>query len=336
MFEPNHSSECSATTRVWDLHGVTVRIDSELSLPPEFTHAFRRREVEVRGDAADPSVRLRIVAGDFPDTATLEGRSVELERPMPVTGCLAFGRYTLRAGRGGIYGDVETGDVTVWAPSETWLGDATVVRTLVPVALLMHLARAGMFFAHAAAVVDPRGEGWLILGPGGGGKSTTAYALVRRGWSVVSDDGVLLRMADDGVEALAFMDGFHLAYEQRKLFPELRFIEGLRDHPSKGIVDLDRIYPNQCVDQCRPSRIVGLLVSTRPKPGDGSITGVHWVLSMAEENPFVYLVETGSHLEVLTTLVGACRRGHLEVGETIVRDPEAALRSAVNSLECSD
>src|SRR5687768_13308972 len=62
------------------------------------------------------------------------------------------------------------------------------------------IAQAAAFFSeglgfdrmvwHAAGAVDPRGRAWLLSGDSGSGKSTLAYALARRGWRVLGDDGV--------------------------------------------------------------------------------------------------------------------------------------------------
>lgn len=58
-------------------------------------------------------------------------------------------------------------------------------------------ASSGACLAHAAAV-GYAGDGLLLAGPGGSGKSTTALAAVARGWSFCGDDFVLIDTpADD-------------------------------------------------------------------------------------------------------------------------------------------
>ncbi|HEY4187785.1 MAG TPA: hypothetical protein VGP07_22105 [Polyangia bacterium] len=55
-------------------------------------------------------------------------------------------------------------------------------------------ASSGACLAHAAAV-GRAGEGLLLAGPGGSGKSTTALAAAARGWSFCGDDFVLIDAA---------------------------------------------------------------------------------------------------------------------------------------------
>ena len=71
------------------------------------------------------------------------------------------------------------------------------------------LRRYGLFDMHSAGVVEPEtGNGVLIIGPSGSGKSTLALQLVTSGWSYLSDDELLLSLAECVVEARGFRSFF--------------------------------------------------------------------------------------------------------------------------------
>ena len=71
------------------------------------------------------------------------------------------------------------------------------------------LRRYGLFDLHSAGVVHPGSEkGVVIIGPSGSGKSTLALQLALAGWPYLSDDELLLTLADGEVEARAFRSFF--------------------------------------------------------------------------------------------------------------------------------
>ncbi len=70
-------------------------------------------------------------------------------------------------------------------------------RGFLLVTLLFMLRRLGWYHIHCAAMIDPRGRGWLFVGHSLSGKSTTSALLARQGWSVSTDDIAFL--SDDGV-----------------------------------------------------------------------------------------------------------------------------------------
>lgn len=93
-----------------------------------------------------------------------------------------------------------------------------LLATAVSFAVCAALRRFGMFDLHSAGVVDPDGEkGVLIVGPSGSGKSTLALQLALAGWSYLSDDEVLLSLADGVVEARGFRSFFAINQENARL-----------------------------------------------------------------------------------------------------------------------
>ena len=61
-------------------------------------------------------------------------------------------------------------------------------RSFLLVLLVFLLRRLGWYHVHGAALIDPRGRGWMLAGPSHSGKSTTTALLASRGWRVSTDD----------------------------------------------------------------------------------------------------------------------------------------------------
>ncbi|HJU68743.1 MAG TPA: hypothetical protein VJ650_10910 [Gemmatimonadaceae bacterium] len=95
-------------------------------------------------------------------------------------------------------------------------------RSLARVGAILRLRTRGRYLVHAAAVVDPQGGAWLLAGDSGSGKSTLAWVLVRQGWSLLGDDGVLIEDTDRGVVARAWRDPLRVSLGLAHRFPELQ------------------------------------------------------------------------------------------------------------------
>lgn len=84
------------------------------------------------------------------------------------------------------------------------------VYSMLTVSAALLLARQGRALVHAAAVVDPGGRAWLLVGDTHAGKTSTCVSLAAAGWGYLSDDQVVLVPGDDGVEAEGWLRPFHV------------------------------------------------------------------------------------------------------------------------------
>ena len=89
---------------------------------------------------------------------------------------------------------------------------STIRHLLLDQVLPLALAAEGHLVLHASGLVS-EGRTIAIAGPAGTGKSTLAAALQREGWSVASDDGLVVR--ERGSEVLAVP-----AYPGLRLWPD--------------------------------------------------------------------------------------------------------------------
>ncbi|HEX6537249.1 MAG TPA: hypothetical protein VF041_21895 [Gemmatimonadaceae bacterium] len=107
---------------------------------------------------------------------------------------------------------------------------ALVRRELARTGAILRLRERGAYVVHASGVVDHGGRAWLFIGNSGSGKSTLAFALARRGWRVLGDDGVVLRPAVDGtLVAHGWRDPLRVSAALCGIFPELAPLAPLID-----------------------------------------------------------------------------------------------------------
>lgn len=326
------SSRCSVLHRCdWDLHGVVLQVRSEVELPPALLQPLQRHRRLQQAWDPEAVVRLMIKGGMFPDDRCFAGTAVRFARATPIRGVFAEPRYYLRIAEGGVVGDLMERSIEFHAPEALWLQNADVVRTLFPVSLVLQLARHGLFYVHAAVVVDPEDQTWMLVGGGGAGKSTTAYALVRAGWRYLSDDGALLRLRGDRVEAVSFMDEFHLDRSLQSAFVELEWQEAVRQHPHKGVVAMERIFPGKRVERATPVRLIELCHGDAPAAGRERGGRASLLRSLVADNPFIFVNQPHGHLDVLARLVSQCQTARVALRSQLLWQPVDVLQSALAS-----
>jgi hypothetical protein len=120
--------------------------------------------------------------------------------------------------------------------------------------------RDGWTPIHAAAVVK-QGICALFCAPTGGGKTTLTAAFVRRGWQVLGDDKLLLRMREGKPEVAALLHTFNLHPRTREWFPEVGDLERLPRYSvwtEKRKVSVSSIWSHALALRARPSLLVSL------------------------------------------------------------------------------
>ena len=84
----------------------------------------------------------------------------------------------------------------------------------------MMVRAQGHFCLHAATVASGQ-RGILLMGPSGSGKTTTALALLRGGYDLLSDEHSLLRADNEGVRVTGFRSAPRVAGEAPKSLAQL-------------------------------------------------------------------------------------------------------------------
>lgn len=84
------------------------------------------------------------------------------------------------------------------------------VYSMLTIASALLLGRMGRALIHSAAIADPSGRSWLIVGDAQSGKSTTCVTLAVAGYQLLSDDQVVLWRTDNGLMVEGWVRPLHL------------------------------------------------------------------------------------------------------------------------------
>jgi hypothetical protein len=180
-------------------------------------------------------------------------------------------------------------------------------RALARVGAILRLRERGYFYIHAAGVVDPAGRAWLLCGASGAGKSTLAYALARRGWRVLGDDGVIVNTGSSGgdeIVAYGWRDPVRVSVGAQGLFPELRApSQGesawrTLDGDVRGRAEIEPIF-------AREAPVTAIIwVAQADVTSHASVSSRSALTWLIAQSAWVLLgdAHTGSHLAALSTL----------------------------------
>jgi len=173
-------------------------------------------------------------------------------------------------------------------------------QRLARVGAMLKLREHARYHMHAAGVVAPDGRAWLLTGETGCGKSTLTYALARRGWPVLGEDGVVLQHDSIGVIAHGWHDLLRVSIELAEWFPELR------DHESQ--VDWQDTRHRVAVGATFNKRapVAGMVVLQRDsRDALSPITSTAALATLVRQATFLFVPDNHaqSHLSVLRDLV---------------------------------
>jgi hypothetical protein len=182
----------------------------------------------------------------------------------------------------------------------------------VPLAEL--LKRRGLYMAHMAGVAIG-GQGLLLAGASGAGKTTLTLALLRGGFDFLADDTLFLARRA-GLRALAFPDELDITAQTASFFPELGTWQpgGATRGPQKRPICATRVYGVAPCWECAPA------VLLFPQP---SGSGQSALAPMPKSEALLQLVcnvlrteplSSQAHLDVLAELVNRCRCCRLHTG----------------------
>ena len=201
-----------------------------------------RATISVRAHRAPllrPTGRATLALGGVAAWVKEGGSSVVLRGASPASG----GVLNRTAGEGRLQVD------------PAWAQDAGAdLYSMLTVSAALLLAGLGRALVHAAAVVDPDGGAWLLVGDARSGKSTTCATLASAGWGYLSDDQVILEAREDGVSVEGWLRPFHLdatgesgepTGERREIPPAELGLEGWRrTAPLAGVI-LSAVTPRE-------------------------------------------------------------------------------------------
>jgi hypothetical protein len=143
--------------------------------------------------------------------------------------------------------------------------DPNVCRDVFQFVLAELLKRRNMFLLQAS-VVEYRGQGVVILGRPGQGRTTALVSLVRSGFLYLSDDHVLLRECGTQMELLGFPTAIEVTDQTIEMVPELRAAKPgiLKQGICKKSFESEDVYPHSAGGSCFPAMVLLLNLSDVP------------------------------------------------------------------------
>jgi hypothetical protein len=193
--------------------------------------------------------------------------------------------------------------------------------------LMKLLQSRGFYGLHAAALVRKDGRGVLVVGGSGSGKSTLAIALIRRGWSYLSDDAVVLRARPEGIEALALRRHVYVVEAAAGDYRDLG-LGGTRADRRGGRrrrVRVEAAHSAQRTVACFPSVLLFPRIVRRARSTVAPLGRVQALRRLLEQSgPQLFdRRDTGVRLSVLKSLLDQCAAHEFRAGADVSRDPDA-------------
>ncbi len=271
-----------SSTLSFDIHGLSVNVVSDsafmLGAVREMLMYFllpeKRPSAEVRFHLLESSLDAGLVQkirdrGDLLYDSK-EGDELGILRETEVTLKYFFyeGAYVADFGANGIFLlDLQGGKGTGFFPNPSALHPGFFSNFFFLIGFSEILRSKELFLIHSGALAW-KGQGVLIPGFTGSGKTTLTLALGREGFRFLSDDRPLIREiregeivtgeTDGGFEILAFPEEVDVTEETLALFPEMsRLPDGFfKRGPRKKRFWFEKVYPGSILNACRPRVLV--------------------------------------------------------------------------------
>lgn len=117
--------------------------------------------------------------------------------------------------------DVSSGQAVGLVTPDAMKFPHILANTYALFALLLLLRSKRLYHLHAAAIVSPRDELWLVCGAQRAGKTTLTTALGLSGWRPVSDDSLLVGVDETSAWLTPLKKYFHVGDELFQRWPKL-------------------------------------------------------------------------------------------------------------------
>jgi hypothetical protein len=187
-----------------------------------------------------------------------------------------------------------------------------------------------LYELHAAGVVAPSGEGVLIIGPSGSGKSNLAAQLASAGWQYLSDDSLLLFRRDEAVHTHALRRMFALTDE---IFSATGVaasdsieISIAPFDPFKKRFEPAPVFPGQFVQSCTPRKILFSRIEPAPSSRLQLLNRAETMARLIRMCPWACFdkMTAAAHLEVLGELARQADGFELYAGADLLHSERAS------------
>ena len=173
---------------------------------------------------------------------------------------------------------------------------------------------------HANGLIREE-QGILIVGESGAGKTTLTLGLMSQGWHLLSDDAIMLRRAERGIEALALRRGFSCTRQTANHF--------------SGLIDTEAVFPGSFSASCRPRAIIFPRISHQSQSQLVPMGESEAIFSLIAQSPGIMTEQpwAARQLELLQQLVSQASSYRLLSGSDVFEDPESVSRQLRDTLK---
>jgi hypothetical protein len=235
-------------------------------------------------------------------------------------------RFYFEFGRECFVLDPTAGGGRAWITPEAMESPHILVNTYLMFALLLLLRARPVYHLHAAAVLSPAEELWLICGPQRAGKTTLTTALGIAGWRPISDDTLLIDFDGECPRLWALKKAFHLSTRLLDEWNDLKNLPRSAPHLDRTSVDGLRFF-GAADDADRYYRKIDHIVIPQIIEGAQSRWSVlgpaECRLRLAEQSPFfqIWPDHTRRQWEALLKLAHASRDHEFFSAADILANP---------------
>jgi hypothetical protein len=220
--------------------------------------------------------------------------------------------------------------VGVWIGEGAQSRERSAMARLIFNAVMVAMRRSGLYELHAAGVVSPSGEGVLITGPSGSGKSNLAAQLAAAGWHYLSDDSLLLFSREGVVHTHALRRMFALT-------DDIFSATGVANSnsievtvapfdPLKKRFEPAPVFPGQFALSCTPRKILFSRIEDDPTSNMRSLNRAETMSRLLRMCPWACFDKTTAqaHLEVLGGLARQAAGFELRAGADLLDSARAS------------
>jgi len=244
--------------------------------------------------------------------------------------------YFFSDGKSLIISQPEKGIAKGYISEETLRSVRFFSHILFYVILAEMLRYHGLYYLHSSGV-EKNTTSILLPGNGGVGKTTLSIAMVRKGFSYLSDDAILLKRTKKGVIAHPIPGDFHLDPSISYNFKELSKIKKAIKYGKgpKRSFDPALFYPDSFILKSKPNTMIFPQIV---KDRESTLIPLSSPQCLAKLIPNSLLVMMDrdiakEHLETLKILSTQCQAFLLRSGKDLILNPDKVIKNILRRIE---
>lgn len=202
--------------------------------------------------------------------------------------------------------------------------------------LVEMLRHNGLYYIHSSGVEKNR-TSILIPGNSGVGKTTISLALVRKGFSYLSDDALLLQKAKKEVIAYPIPGDFHIDPAISENFKELTGVKHAVKYGkgTKRSFDPAIFYPDSFILKSKPNVILFPQIVREHESRLMPLSSAQCLAKLIPNSLLVMIDKkiAREHLDALTTLSKQCCAFQLLSGKDLILKPDKVIEKILHKIE---